>query len=251
MKVLRLTTSNDTVISGPGSRVERIQRLASERLGEPVEVVSKAVWPDARLAAAVERWIEKEQPDVVWMLVQNFWFEYLSVPKKLERHFGRAGKLASDAGFRAAEVPWLARTAGFRALRRLLQRTIGGDAHFTVDELYETVEAVARISLRAEGRQFVVWGPFSYTNYAVTRRQTETAMRKRAALIARIRRLAGELHFFFEAPERPLWETQRMRLHSDQFHFAREEQEQMAEREAGVLERLWREAGALTPGRAE
>ena len=247
VKILRLTTSNDVVQSGPGSRVDWIQRLASERFGEPVEIVVKPVWPDSRLAAAAERWIAQENPDIVWMLVQSFWYEYLSVPKRLERRFGRFGKAASTAGFRAADVPWLSRNAVFRGGRRLLQRTVGGDPHFTVAELYEAVESVARASLRNEGGQFVAWGPFSYTSYAYTRRQERTASRWRSELIARIRALSEELHFPFEAPDRPYWQTEpAMTMHADHFHFAQEEQKRMAEREVDALARLW-EPKSQTP----
>ena len=114
VKILRLTTSNDTVHSGAGSRMDWIAKLGEERLGQPIEIVTKAVWPDARLAAAVERWIEKEQPDVIWMLLQSFWYEYLSVPKKFERKFGRAGKKASDLGLAAADKPVRSNRWAFR-----------------------------------------------------------------------------------------------------------------------------------------
>jgi hypothetical protein len=238
VKILRLTTSNDSVHSGPDSRVGWIQRLGEERLGEPVQVVTKAVWPDARLAPAVEKWIEKEQPDLVWMLLQSFWYEYLSVPKKLERKFGRAGKAASEVGFKAADKPLVANNFAFRAGRRVLQKTVGGDPHFTSAELYETVEAVARIALRSEGRQFVVWGPFSYTNYAATRKQERSHDAWRSELIARVRALSADLHFYFEAPDRPYWQTEKMPMHGDHFHFAAEVQRDMASREVDVLERI-------------
>jgi hypothetical protein len=238
VKILRLTTSNDSVHSGPGSRLDWITRLGEERLGEPVEIVTKAVWPDSRLAPAVEKWIEKEQPDLVWMLLQSFWYEYMSVPKKLERKLGRAGKKASEIGFKAAEKPRISNNIAFRTGRRLLQKTVGGDPHFTPAELYETVQAVARVSLRSEGRQFVVWGPFSYTNYATTRRQERAHARWRTELIGRVRALADELHFYSEAPDEPLWRTETMALHGDHFHFAAEAQRDLAAREVEVLARI-------------
>lgn len=245
VKVLRLTTSNDVVLSGPGSRIDWLKRLGEERFGEPLEIVVKPVWPDSRLPAAAERWIAHEQPDIVWMLVQSFWFEYLSVPKKLERKFGRVGKAASNAGFRAADTPWLSRNPLFRQGRRFLQRTFDGDPHFTVPELYEAVEGVARASLRNEGIQFIAWGPFSYTNYGVTARQTARAVAWRSDLIARIRRLSNELHFHFGAPDRPYWQTEpAMTMHTDQFHFAMDEQRRFAERELEVLATVWETQGA-------
>lgn len=248
MKILRLTTSNDVVQSGPGSRIDWLQRLGEERFGEPLEIVVKPVWPDSRLPAAAGRWIAQEKPDIVWMLVQNFWYEYLSVPKKLERKFGRAGKAASTAGFRAADVPWLSQNAIFRQGRRLLQATVGGDPHFTVPDLYQVVEGVARAALRDEGRQFIVWGPFSYTNYAVTKGQTRRALASRTELVGRIRRLSEELHFHLEAPEKPHWQTQpAMALHTDQFHFAQDEQRHLAEREIEALASVWQSERTESP----
>lgn len=238
MKILRLTTSNDTVHSGPGSRVDWVAKLGEERLGQPIENVTKAVWPDARLAPAVERWLEKEQPDVVWMLLQNFWYEYLSVPKKFERKFGRAGKKVSDLGLTVADKKVISNRWAFRMGRKLLQKTVGGDPHFTPEELYQTVEEVARLTLRTEGRQFVVWGPFSYTNYGNTRRQERDQFAWRARLILRVRTLADELHFHFEAPNQPLWKTEKMPLHGDHFHFATEAQKDLAAREVEMLAKV-------------
>lgn len=239
VKILRLTTSNDTVHQGPGSRVDWVSKLAEERIGEPVELIVKAAWPDARLPGAVEKWIAKEQPDLVWMLLQSFWFEYLSVPKRLERKFGRVGKAASEVSFKAADKPRVARNFAFRAARRLLQKTVGGDPHFTPQALGETVEGVARAALRSEGRQFVVWGPFSYTNYGSTRRQERTQLQWRAELIQKVRALSEELHFHFEAPEKPYWQTQSgITMHDDRFHFSVEEQRPMAEREVELLAKV-------------
>ena len=109
------------------------------------------------------------------------------------------------------------RNAVFRHGRKLLQRSVGGDPHFTVPELFEAVEGVARASVRNEGIQFIAWGPFSYTNYGATGGQTARALAWRSDLIARIRRLSNELHFHFEAPDRPYWQTEpAMTMHTDQ-----------------------------------
>jgi hypothetical protein len=239
VKILRLTTSNDTVHQGAGSRIDLIQRLGEERIGEPVQIVSKAVWPDGRLPATVEKWIDREEPDLVWLVLQSFWFEYRSVPKKLERKFGRVGKVASEAGFKAADKPLISNNFVFRRGRKLLQKTVGGDPHFTAAALFETVEGVARASLRNEGRQFVVWGPFSYTNYASTRSQEREQLRWRSELVSRVRALADELHFHVEAPDKPYWQTPPgMAMHGVQFHFGAEAQRGLAEREVEVLAKI-------------
>ncbi len=236
VKILRLTTSNDTVHQGPGSRVDWLQRLGTEQLGEPLELVTRPIWPDMRLPAAVERWCAQENPDVVWLVLQSFWFEYLSVPKKLERRFGRAGKVASEAGFRAADKAWLSHNPVFRTGRRLVQKAVGGDPHFTPGEIIAAVEGVARVVLRSEGRQFVVWGPFSYQNFGETHGQERRQLHWRSQVVTSVRALSEELHFPAEAPEKPYWQTQPpITMHRDQFHFAAAEQRTLAQREIDFL----------------
>jgi len=238
VKILRLTTSNDLIHQGPGSRLDWLNRLGREQYGDSFDVVSRTVWPDARLPRKVAEWVAEERPDVVWMLVPSFWFEYLSVPKMLSRKFGRVGKLASDAGFKAADNPRLSHNAVFRTGRRLLQRTIGGDPHFTTDELYATVEEIARVVLRDEGVQFVVYGPFSYQNFSASRKQERATLRRRTDFIRRLRALAGESHFVVEAPDRPRWQTDgEVEKHADRFHMAAEVQRPLAEQELRVLAR--------------
>lgn len=236
MKILRLTTSNDTVHQGPGSRVDWIQRLGTEQLGEPVELVVKPVWPDMRLPGTVEKWCAKEQPEIVWLVLQSFWFEYLSVPKKLERRFGRVGKVASTGGFRAADTPWISHNPVFRSGRKLVQKSVGGDPHFTPEEIFAAVEGVARVALRSEGRQFVVWGPFSYQNFGETRGQERRQLAWRSQVVNRVRALGEELHFPVESPDKPYWQTRPpMSMHGDKFHFAAEEQSTLAQREIDYL----------------
>lgn len=239
MKILRLTTSNDTVHQGPGSRVDWIQRLGAQQLGEPVELVVKPVWPDSRLPGTVEKWCEKEQPDIVWLVLQSFWFEYLSVPKKLERRFGRAGKAASTAGFKAADTPWMAHNPAFRTGRKLIQKAIGGDPHFTPDEIIAAVEGIARVVLRSEGRQFVVWGPFSYQNFGETKGQERRQLAARSKIVNSVHALGTELHFPVEAPDKPFWQTRpAIALHGDKFHFAADEQQSLAQREIDFLKNV-------------
>lgn len=238
MKILRLTTSNELIHQGPGSRLEWLRLLGREQYGDSFEIVSRTVWPDARLPRKVAEWVAEERPDVVWMVVPSFWFEYLSVPKLLGRKFGRAGKLAADAGFKAADKPLVAHNVLFRTGRRLLQRTIGGDPHFTTQELYETIEEIARAVLRDEGVQFVVYGPHSYQSFSVSRKQQRETLRRRTNFIRQLRALAAELHFVVEAPDRPRWQTHgEVDTIADRLHMAVEVQRPLAEAELVVLAR--------------
>lgn len=232
MKVLRLTNSNDVL---PGTADNR-PRLLKERLeayvGEPVEVVVKTIWPTDTLPATVEKWVEREQPDLVWVGVVNYWYEYMSVPKRMERLFGQFGNTASNLGFKAADTPWLSQNAVFRALRRALQRTIGGDPHFTPEHVVESIGAIARRVLRSEGTVLVVWGPFAHSNYAVSKKAERQGEARRKYIVRNLRELAGALHFEYYAPDEPYWKSQgKPDFAKDQFHYSQTWAEEAVERE--------------------
>lgn len=87
MKVLRLGISDDAF--GNLKDEERSWHIAgealAERIGEPVETILKRSWPDERMAARVERWIEDEQPGVVLFCAAAFWVSYPSAPLLVQR----------------------------------------------------------------------------------------------------------------------------------------------------------------------
>ena len=88
---------------------------------------------------------------------------------------------------------------------------------------------------------FVVWGPFSYSKFSVTKKAERETDRARTALIGRVRALSRDLHFYHEAPDRPRWATDgEVGKHSDGFHHGADEQRQMAEREIATLVRIVR-----------
>lgn len=221
MKVLRLTNSNDILPGTADDRPGLLRERLEAYLGGPVEIVVKAIWPTESLPATVEKWIERDQPDLVWLGVVNYWYDYMSVPKRMERVFGRFGNTASNLGFKAADTPWLSQNAVFRSLRRALQRTIGGDPHFSPEHVVATVGAIARRVLRNEGTVLVVWGPFAHTNYAVSKKAERQAEASRQYIVRSLRELAGTLHFEYYAPDEPYWKTQGTpEFARDKFHYS-------------------------------
>lgn len=123
-------------------------------------MVTKRIWPSDRFPELVSRWIDEERPEIVTIPVLGYWFNFESVPLKLQRRFGRFGESVANAGKRSAEVPWLAHNAAFRGARRVAQRTVGGATYFTCEEVIECIGSCAREVARREGIGLIVQGPF-------------------------------------------------------------------------------------------
>jgi hypothetical protein len=165
-KVLRLTHSGQTNSSAPPEqRADVILRqMLMEATGEEVTIVSKVIWPAPELPGIVERWMEREQPDVVHIRVNQFWYAFASAPLKLERMFGsRVGQGLARSGRKASSKPWLAGSRPFKLARRAALKTIGGAYYFEVEEVEHTVQELVRVVLRHEGAVPVVHAPARLT----------------------------------------------------------------------------------------
>lgn len=199
MKVLRFGTSNDTAKFSTGeSRESIIQRELERELGEPVVIVTKPMWPSDRFPGLLARWIDEEQPELVTLPVQGYWFNFESVPLKLQRRFGRAGVAAGSAGQRVADVRWVAHTAVFRAARNASRRAFGGATHFTCDEVVECLNACIREVTRHEGIGLVIQGPYGGQGLAGSHRaalQREESRRQRVN--AALREICDRQHVRF------------------------------------------------------
>ena len=234
VKVLRLTNSNDVLSTT--NRPEALREGLEAFLGEPVEIVVKTIWPTESLPETVEKWVAREKPDLVWVGIVNYWYEYMSVPKRMERLFGRFGKRASDLGFKAADTQWLSNNFAFRAMRRTLQATIGGDPHFTPQQVVERIEGVARRVLRSEGVVLAVWGPNAHTKYSIGKRAEKRAELGRQFVRRNLQRVANALHFEYYAFEEPGWKVDgKAELAKDHFHYSANWGETAAERELGLM----------------
>jgi len=200
VKILRFGSSNDTVeqfIAGEPREIV-IRRELERELGEPVEVVTKRIWPSERFPALLAQWIDEEQPEIVTIPVIGYWFNFESVPLKLQRRFGRLGVALSDTGKRAADTPWLAHNAVFRALRNLAQRTIGGATYFTPEEVVECIAACVRETARREGIGLIIQGPYGGQRLAgATRKATAREEARRQRVNAGIREVCARHHVRF------------------------------------------------------
>ena len=212
MRVLLLGTSNDDGqwFEGGRKRHEILRDLLAEKYGEPVEVLIKAIWPNPGLENVVEGWIEKLQPDVVYMTTNGYWFMYRSVPLRVRRILGPFGKFISDAGFRAAGSPRWSHNAAFRTGRRMLQRSLGGDTHFTADEVADRMCAVIQRLSQAEGILLAIQGCDGRTNYATSKRGIKANERKRLQVDAAMRAFCRERHIHYENTDHAVFRTDRV-----------------------------------------
>lgn len=201
MRVLFLGSSNDAgnwVLPTQKKHAITAQRLEAE-LGEPVEFIVKGIWPTEDLHKRVEAWIEESRPDVIYLNTGSHWFLYRSVPDRVKRLLGKVGgERIGEAGARIARSERWAYNAPFRALRKFLQETIGGDTYFTTQQVIERMSECLRVSVRSERTVVVVKGPHGKRRYSSRKRAFERDERERLKLHAALERLCAQLHATYD-----------------------------------------------------
>ncbi len=160
MKVLRLGNSEDVRDDIPVEK--RAYTIAARRLeeacGQPVETIPRVIWPESHLPELVGEWLDRYEPDIVFLKVTWYWYGYESVPRRIERKLGKAGRPIANASLKAAEMSWLSTTRPFKFGRRMAHRLIGGDTQFPPEQVVSVVEATIRAVLAKEGVGLVVKG---------------------------------------------------------------------------------------------
>jgi hypothetical protein len=160
--ILRLTHSADFDDGVPeeyrGTAVA--QRTFEEITGLEATTVAKNAWPAPELPGILDRWLERTQPDIVFIAVRGYAFTYESVPVKLERKLKFGGRQLARAGLGAA--PRFEQYRAFQLLQRAAQKTIGGEAFFTPAEVLERMIECARRVLAKESTVLTICGPTSW-----------------------------------------------------------------------------------------
>lgn len=201
MRVLFLGSSNDTgnwVAPTQKKHVMAGNRLETD-LGEPVEWVVKGIWPTEDLPQHLAGWVEDSQPDVIYINTGSYWFLYRSVPLRVKRLLGRlGGETAGNAGFRVARSERWAHNAVFRGIRKALQETIGGDTHFTTQQVVNRVTECIRVAARAEGAVVVVKGPHGKVRHSVRERRFRKDEAERLKLHYALEQLCAQLHVTYD-----------------------------------------------------
>lgn len=223
LKVLWLSNSNDNAARGEiatsARRPELMAARLQEAIGRPVELVVKPIRPDGRLPDLVERWLDAEDPEVVWLNVAAYWFTYESVPRRVERLLGRTGKALAEAGDRAARDPRFANSRAYRTLRRLVQAVVGGDTPMTPQEVFANVERTARLIARREQVTLIIEGPRGRNNFFATQRAARRGERRRLWMHRRLDGLARQLRCRYHGSDRPLHEERgEPSMGKDAFH---------------------------------
>jgi hypothetical protein len=208
MKILRFGNSQDMDGRVPAEHsVDALLRKGLEaELGEPVEIVTRRAWPTPGLVPRVREWMDEIQPDVVLIIVLDYWFMYESVPVRMKRRFGSAGVKVGQAGQNVAQVSWLAHNRGFRTGRRLLTRLIGGEASFTPDEVVETMTACIKQILRHEGVILHVQGPTADQPFGQGRRAVNRLEQKRLRVTAQLAEVCTRYHVSYRGFPVPRWQ---------------------------------------------
>jgi hypothetical protein len=243
VRMLRLSTSDDQrgrVRQGTAA-FEVVERSLELEIGQPIESIVRPVWPDSRLPSLIDRWLEQDAPDFVFLRINGFWFNYESVPLRLERRLGPVGRPVARLGRRSGEIGWVSRSRAVRALRRSLLRVVGGDTYFTPEQVVERMEQCIRQILRKEDVQLVVRGTDGRIYSELPRRSAMAYARRHRQVNDALRHLCEDMHVPYLGGEEMLDERQvRQRLGADRFHRGEEGHRLAGEEEAEAFLRLWR-----------
>jgi hypothetical protein len=228
--------------------------MLAERLGEPVDVATRAIWPTSRLPSLVQEWMTEEAPDLAMFSVQSYWFLYESMPARFRR-FGAAGRLLSAFALRAAATPWLAHNAIFRWGRRTLQRIVHGRPHFEPAEVIAVATRSIGAMLQHEGAYVVVVGPSGGNDWAADNAARVRMERRRKVVDDAMSEFCRARHIEYWAPSMFANNAAQPRsLQGDGIHLDREGHRQMASRYldlvGGLCERA-RAHHATTGARSE
>jgi len=196
MRILRLTNSSDLHAGvAPELRAAAIvERVVGHATGEAVESMVRAIWPTPDLPNRIDRWIERFQPDVIFLRSTSFWCTYESAPLRIERRLGRLGKPLATAGLGLGGNTWLVERRAFKLARTAVMRTIGGDPHFTPEQASGVVAEVLRRAVARESTVAVVRGPAQFHNSAATAAGYRRAQARLAALDSLTAEACRKLH---------------------------------------------------------
>ena len=245
VQVLLLGNSQDLgewFSGGPKRHEIAAERLSAE-FGEPVEIILKPYWPTDRMPEMTERWITETRPDMMYINVTAFPFAYESLPLRCKRVLGRFGPAIGNAGLRFADSKRWSHNALFRTARRYGQALIGGDTHFTCEEVVERTSATIRAAIRHENVFLVVEGPLGRGEPELTRRQRERKERRRLQVHSALRDLCNELHVHYIGSDEPLppgRQHVRGETVGDGTHFNAEGHARLAEDLTANLSQAWR-----------
>lgn len=160
IRILRLGNSSDRALDiAEGARAhEIVERMLAEASGEEVETILRPIWPTTQLPDLISKWMDEYQPDLVFLRVNNVWYNSESIPLRIQRKFGRVGTGVGNATERATKRRWVNQSPIYKRLRKLALLTVGYDLHFTTDEVLERMDECLRRIVAHEHVGVVVRG---------------------------------------------------------------------------------------------
>ena len=244
MRILRLSNSNDVLDDIPVElRAAAVaEQVVRDATGEAVETITRVVWPGPELPGIVGVWLERYQPDVVFLRAPAYWVNYESLPLRLERRLGGIGKWPSQIGLKVGGNPTFAASRAGRALRKLLVRTLGGDTYFTPREATDYVAAVLRVVLASESVIPAVRGPGQAIDSSATAKGFQRATRRVDAFDRNLAALCVGLHVPY-ASVRAIGH-QAAFLRADEVHDGPEGQRLYGQIEGQLIAQAWAASGA-------
>ena len=246
MKILRLGVSHDVRDDVP---LEDRQHVVAERMLEDAtehdwETVIKSIWPTEELPALVEKWVNREQPDMVVLFLAGYWTSFGSTALRLERHVPFVGPTAASVVRKVAENDVAARHVTLDRLRGLASRLVGVDFNFEPGDLVARFDVILRGLLRNEQLVVAVRGP-GRPPQRLTRRQTRQSIARAQAFQQGIADLCTRLH----VEHLPYVEFDaRWRLPGDPAHYTAEGSRKLGEQQGELMIRAWRRAQGDSPG---
>lgn len=162
-----------------------------------LDITVKTAWPTEKLPPLVDSWLKETEPDAVLFIINEFWFNYRSVPALVSRKFGPFGMPVAKVGGWAGRNPHFAYSRLFQRLRRFTEDKVGADAHFEPDEVINVSLDVLRRILRAEGPVPLVIGPLGSFDHLLPERLRHEGVRRRMTVDAAIKRFCDANHVEF------------------------------------------------------
>ena len=249
MRVLVLGNSNDTgdwIDPTARSTADILAELLTLEFGRPVEVVARNTWPNEKFTAYVERLVSETEPELVYVNVTPVPFSYESVPLRVRRVLGKLGTPIGDAGMRVAGSQRWSHNALFRTVRTWAQALIGGDTHFTCEEVIERYSEAIRRCLRQESIVVAVSGPLGRQmgQAKPSRRARDRQEARRQQVHRALRDLCLRLNVHYEGSDEPYWRVApaaRGTLAGDGMHSNEAGQYRLAYDHSRTITAAWRE----------